>query len=358
MWIKRSAVVAVASTGIGFLFALPYILGEGTRESAVAIMINWWLWALALPLIVLFDGKLPFTIKQPIRLFAAHLVFGLMLTMAYVAVAASLEYALGLNKWEPWSHALGLLNWFLWATLVYLLMLGALQSQKYYRRYVSDELRLERLERRFVEAQLVTLRMQLDPHFLFNTLNGISTQVERNPKSARRMIEDLAGLLRLSLDPANRQDVPLQQEIGFVERYIAIQKMRFADRLKVEMAIAPGVSDALVPSLLLQPLVENAISHGISPRVTGGSIKVTAERKGDMVEIGVEDDGVGLPAFWTLEQSDGLGLKATFARVVNSSAHGDGRMSVERGKAGGTVVRISLPFRSRQEAAHATIPAE
>ncbi len=164
-------------------------------------------------------------------------------------------------------NALG--DMFLWNWLVYWLILGAWQAYRYYDHYVAAELRLERLEKNFSEARLNALRMQLDPHFLFNALNTISSQVERDPKLARRMIEHLGDLLRLSLESKDRQEVPLAEEMAFLEHYLAIQKIRFGDHLRIETQIAPGVKYASVPCLFVQPLVENAIRHGISSELRG-----------------------------------------------------------------------------------------
>lgn len=343
---------AVIFTAIGVLFGSPYALGDGAHESFWGIVINWWLWGLALPVLRAFDRRLVYDKTQPAKLVGAHVAFAVVAVAVYVLVASNLEYALRLNAWSPWSNPLGLLNWSLWAFMVYGLLMGAILAQKYYRRYVDDEIRLERLERGFAEAKLTALRAQLDPHFLFNTLNGISTQVERDPRSARKMIEDLSELLRLSLDSENRKDVSLAEEIGFLRRYIDIQKTRFADRLQVEIAVAPDAANARVPSLLLQPLVENAISHGISGRVAGGRVLVAARRDGDKIELRVEDDGVGLPPAWSLDTSCGIGLTATHARVVNFCPDGGSRMSVASLAAGGTQVVISLPFVSGRKDTH------
>lgn len=348
---------ALIWTVVGFIFGTPYALGDGTRESFWAVVINWWLWGLIFPGLRHFDRWLPYTIKQPVKLVVSHIAFGLGAVVAYVIVASNLEYALGLNKWEPWSHALGLLNWGLWALIVYAVLMGGILAQKYYRRYVDDELRLERLERGFAEAKLTAIRAQLDPHFLFNTLNGISTQIERDPKSARKMVEDLADLLRLSLDSRNRQDVTLGEEISFLHRYIDIQKMRFEERLSVDISVAADVANARIPSLLLQPLVENAISHGIGGKMAGGHVVISAKRIGDNVELRVEDDGIGLPAEWDLTTSSGIGLTATHARVVNFCPHGGAHMAVQRRPAGGTQVLISLPYFVGRKDEHASAVA-
>src|SRR5581483_2081455 len=166
---------------------------------------------------------------------------------------------------------------FLWSWIVYWVICGVHLTFRYYRHYLATELRLERMERSFSEARLNALRMQLDPHFLFNALNTISSQVERDPRLARTMIEHLGDLFRLSLETRDRQEIPLAEELAFLDHYVAIQKIRFADSLRIEMHVAPGVKYALVPSLIVQPLVENAIRHGISRRASGGTVTVFAE---------------------------------------------------------------------------------
>ena len=175
---------------------------------------------------------------------------------------------------------------------------------------------MERLERSFSEARLNALRMQLDPHFLFNALNTISAQVEREPRLARQMIEHLGDLLRLSLENKDKHEVPLMEEMDFLEHYLAIQRIRFGDRLRFETNLAPEVKYALVPCLVVQPLMENAIRHGISSRSTGGTVVVSAQPVEEQLEIRVSDDGVGLPPGWTLESGAGLGLSVTRERLA------------------------------------------
>jgi LytS/YehU family sensor histidine kinase len=206
---------------------------------------------------------------------------------------------------------------------------------------------MERLERSFSEARLNSLRMQLDPHFLFNALNTISAQVEREPRLARQMIEHLGDLLRLSLENKDRQEVLLVEEMAFLEHYLAIQRIRFGDRLRFETEIAPEVKYALVPCLVVQPLVENAIRHGISSRASGGTVVVSASRVEEQLEVRVSDDGVGLPAGWTLENGAGLGLSVTRERILGLHPVEGARFSVRRRGAGstGTEVAILVPLR-------------
>ena len=208
------------------------------------------------------------------------------------------------------------------------------------------------MERSFSQARLNALRMQLDPHFLFNALNTVSSQVERDPRLARRMIEHLGDLLRLSLEARDRQEVPLAEEMAFLDHYVAIQRIRFGSTLRIETHIAPEVKYALVPCLIVQPLVENAIRHGISRRASGGAVTVTAERSAEQVQIRIIDDGVGLPPGWTLENSTGLGLSVTRERIAGIHPNGSSRFAVGRRSGGGTEVEISLPLRLTGELAN------
>jgi len=237
------------------------------------------------------------------------------------------------------------IGWQIWSWLVYWAIAGALQAYGYYERYMSSELRLERLEHSFAAARLNSLRMQLDPHFLFNALNTISSHVERDPKLTRRMIEHLGDLLRLSLESKDKQEVPLVEEMAFLEHYLAIQKIRFGDQLRFQTQIDPAVRFALVPSFLIQPLVENAIRHGISRRAAGGTVTVKAAPKDGRLRVSVLDDGVGLPLDWSLDDSAGLGLSITRERIAGLHPNGASRFMIYNRDTGGTAVEISLPLR-------------
>jgi LytS/YehU family sensor histidine kinase len=231
------------------------------------------------------------------------------------------------------------------------MILGGLQAYQYYERYMSSELQLERLEKSYSQARLNALRMQLDPHFLFNALNTISSHVERDPKLTRLMIEHLGDLLRMSLESKDRQEVPLAEELAFLDHYLAIQKIRFGRRLKVEIDIAPEVRYAFVPSLFLQPLVENAIRHGISHRASGGTVNVTAEPVNGKLAIRVADDGAGLPPGWSLEKSTGLGLSVTRERIAGLYPAEQGSFAIKGREEGGTLVEIVLPLKVMGEEA-------
>jgi two-component system, LytTR family, sensor kinase len=349
-WVARIAAAAAFWTAIGCIFALPNLsTANGWRQPLLASLAHWWSWGLLAPLIIAADLRLPFSEAQLSKRIAAHFFLSLVFTSLLIYVLAAVRALFGIGHWallgNPQLLPDALRGMFLWSWLIYWVIVGAWQVYQYYRRYLSSELRRERIERQFSEARLNVLRMQLDPHFLFNALNTISSQVERDPKLARRMIEHLGDLLRLSLESKNRQEVPLSEEIAFLEHYLAIQKIRFGDHLKIEIRVAPEVKHAFVPSLFVQPLVENAIRHGISRRSSGGSITVSAAQSGNQLEIRVLDDGVGLPPGWNLDACAGLGLSVTRERIAGLHANGQSHFSVRSRSEGGTEVHILLPLK-------------
>src|SRR6185437_2417435 len=209
----------------------------------------WWAWGLLAPWIVALDRRLPFSDRQLSRRIVSHLGFSALFTVAFLYVAGLLRVLLGLYPLDRLIGSrffTGLGGMFLWNWLVYLLIVGTWHGFQYYERFLSGELRLERLERQFAEARLNALRMQLDPHFLFNALNTISSQLESDPKSARRMIEHLGDLLRHSLESRDKQEVPLAEELALLDHYLAIQKIRFGEHLKIEFCVSPEVRLARV----------------------------------------------------------------------------------------------------------------
>ncbi|MGD0298692.1 MAG: histidine kinase [Bryobacteraceae bacterium] len=358
--ITRFVVAALAWTAIGTVFSLPYLASGNWNRALLASLTQWWSWGLVTPFILAFDRRLPFSERQLPRRIAAHVLPSLVFTSVYMYVFAAALALVGLGNWSAVLHAQTLLatlrGMFLWSWLVYWLILGGWQVHQYYERYLSSELRRERLERSFSEARLNALRMQLDPHFLFNALNTISSQVERDPRLARGMIEHLGDLLRLSIESKDRQEVPLSEEMAFLDHYLAIQKIRFADHLRIEINIAPDVKYASVPCLLVQPLVENAIRHGISRRSSGGTLTISAQRAKGQLEIRVLDDGVGLPPGWTLEASSGVGLSVTRERIKGLHPDGRSHFAVRPRAAGGTEAEILLPLRMIGEEVHVPTP--
>jgi sensor histidine kinase YesM len=230
--------------------------------------------------------------------------------------------------------------------LIYAATLGTSYAVSFYERYREREVRATQLEAQLAQAQLQALKMQLHPHFLFNTLNGIAGLVrDSRNKAAVDMLVGLSDLLRYTLENAGKQEVPLREELDFLELYLDIQKMRFPDRLQVEMHVASDTLDALVPNLILQPLVENAIRHGVSLRATAGMIGINAERVDGVLQITVHDDGPGLrPVASSQSAGDGIGLSNTRARLAQlyGAAH---RFTTENRVGGGFEAALAIPFK-------------
>jgi signal transduction histidine kinase len=348
-------VVILFWSALGVLFALPGISSPRWNRQLLWSLTFWWAWGLVTPLIFWVDARLPFQEKQLGMRILAHLPVSILLILLYTYLLDAMGAVVGLT---PWS-SLGARGYvasvsnegILGKWLVYSVIFGARQTFLYYKHYLDSELRLERMKRSFFEARLNALRMQLDPHFLFNALNTISSQVERDPRLARTMIEHLGDLLRLSLVARDRQEIPLAEELTLLDHYVAIQKIRFAENLRIEIHVAPEVKYALVPSLIVQPLVENAIRHGVSRRTSGGTVTVLAEHDANQVHIRITDDGVGLPPGWTLETSSGTGLSVTRERIIGLHPDGNSRFSVRPRTGGGTEVEISLALRFAGERA-------
>jgi signal transduction histidine kinase len=342
--------VFIVSSAIGFLFALPeWNMGMGWKQPLAL----WWAWGLVTPLILVVDRRLPYAGRQLGRRVAAHGVASLIFTTISIYLFFALRVAIGDSTlpggphWDALKPAPMLKNagWLIWGCLIYWMITGALLAYRYYERFMSSEVQLERMEKSYSHARLNALRMQLDPHFLFNALNTISSHVERDPKLTRLMIEHLGDLLRMSLESKDRQEVPLAEELAFLDHYLAIQRIRFGRRLRVEIEIAPEVRYASVPSLFLQPLVENAIRHGISHRASGGTVTVVAKPVNERLAICVSDDGTGLPQGWTIEKSTGLGLSVTRERIAGLYPNGEASFAIGPREDGGTVVEIVLPLR-------------
>ena len=336
---KRIALWVAAWTLAGIVFALPQLgQGEPWLPQLTASLADWWAWGLLFPAILLLDRRLP----AP-----AHLAAGAAAALIHVGLRAVLATLLGGASLPGlavlWRQALQ--GSFLWGLVVYFLVVGLWSAWRATQRQREAELALTRMEHSLAEARLAALRAQLDPHFLFNALNMISSQVTADPRTARRMIEHLGDLLRLSLDSGGRQRVPLSEELAFLDHYLAIQRMRFGAKLAVAIDVAPDARNALVPSLILQPLVENAIRHGLAPRAAGGSVDIGIRLETGRVLITVADDGVGLPPRWSGPADHGVGLTVTRERLA--ALHGgdaETGFSLQPRPEGGVLARISLPL--------------
>jgi signal transduction histidine kinase len=310
-----------------------------------------WTWALLALVAIALARRFPFGPHRWALALAVHVPAALTLGVLQVLFSTPIIRALGLIRLTGISSE-ALLTRILVGKLhgnlsMYALVVGVVHAFAWYRRSRDRELASSRLEASLQQARLQALRAQLQPHFLFNTLHAISSLMHSDVERADRMLARLSDLLRLSMERADRQEVPLREELEFLEGYLDIQQTRFGDRLRAHVMVAPETLDAMVPVLVLQPLVENAIRHGISDRVAGGRVEVVARRDRDRLRLDVSDDGVGPPPNGVRE---GTGLTNTRARLAQLYGAAQG-LELAGVSGGGTRVRVSLPFRIAEAAA-------
>lgn len=240
------------------------------------------------------------------------------------------------------ARALG----FIYELIIYAMILAVGFARAYYRRLQERRVQATELRAQLTEARLQALRMQINPHFLFNTLNAVSGLVERDPKGVRTMVARLSALLRHTLTQDGedgRQEVPLHRELDVLDDYLEIMHVRFGDRLKVEREIDDGVQDALVPDLILQPIVENAIKHGVGPQEEGGRVRIAAQKRNGYLHLSVDDDGPGMAGDGLPEASEGIGLRNVKERLQRLYGN-DHRMRIEPGRSAGVVVELRIPY--------------
>jgi two-component system LytT family sensor kinase len=229
---------------------------------------------------------------------------------------------------------------------VYGAVIGIFYAIDYYRKYREREFIASRLEAQLAQAQLDSLRMQLHPHFLFNTLNGIVGLVRDNKNTAAvNMLVGLSDLLRHTLEHSSRHEVELREEINFIKLYLSIQEMRFSDRLRIDLDIDPNTTKALVPNLILQPLTENALRHGIGRTADSGLIGIRSAAQNGHLRLTVYDEGAGLPDDWQLKGSAGIGLANTIARL-QQLYDDDHEFDIRNRDGGGVEAVIVMPFKT------------
>jgi len=315
----------------------------------------WYLWVLLAPIVVIAVRKVPLIRGRLTWAIPAHVLIALITVLIHGALQLFIYRETGFptqpgSFWSVFRSAilfrvtLGLLG--------YTLLFAVVMAAEYYDRFRERERAAATLSIQLAEARLAALRMQLNPHFLFNTLNTVAMQVRRGDNTdAVRMLAGLSDILRHVLEDSPPQEVTVRQELAFIDRYLAIERSRFGDRLRVTVNVEPDSLDALVPNLILQPLVENAIRHGIGKRAAAGKLDIRVSRQGGMLQLLVQDDGPGLddesdsvtPATGIPLSSGGIGLRNTASRL--QALYGtDGRFALESPPEGGAVARVTLPW--------------
>lgn len=329
------------------------IKGDGVHlgQALFAKIPPWQVWALATPLIVTIRARFPFDRAHWKRGLALHALLLASIASAEVSLVHTFGSLAGLQPYAeyPLSSMFPalLIKSAFFELFIYCAVIATTFGLEYQARYREAALRQSQLEGKLVEAHLDALKMQLRPHFLFNTLNSISTLTRKGDSAgAVKMIDGLGELLRRSLSSARVELVPLELELDFIRRYLDIATTRFSDRLRTEIDLPSAVRRARVPNLLLQPLVENALEHGLAPRIAGGSLEVSARVTDDGARLRVEirDDGVGLSG----TQRRGVGLTHVRERLAQLYP-GNHLFALEPRSPAGTIAIVEIPLELEPE---------
>ncbi|HEV8233844.1 MAG TPA: histidine kinase [Gemmatimonadaceae bacterium] len=320
------------------------LVGEPLSLSKLlpAELVFTYVWALLTPVVMLMAKRFPVRGgEQRARNWLVQLAGMIGFIMTHVGLcalaAAALEPTIPLRA-VPTVFGQYLLSWTVLDAIVFCALVTVHHAVVYYRVSKDRALRASQLAARLAQAQLQMLRMQLQPHFLFNTLHSISALMHKDVRRADSMIAALSDLLRMSLQNIGAQEVPLQSELDFLQRYVEIMQLRFGERLRVSIDVEPETRDARVPNLFLQPLVENSFRHGFGD-LGQGTIAISVRRDGDMLRCVVVDDGRGLRA----GHKEGVGLASTRQRLAH--LYGDRHAFAVRGAPGeGVHVTMAIPF--------------
>lgn len=354
LW-ARAALIFGVWTLIGLVFTAQWYFAAYRSEQpvewtrALYVQMSWgYLWGLATPLVLWLVRRFPIDKQNWLRNSLTHLLTSTLLIFIVGIVGhiiLYLNYGRASGRTYMFQNSLRhAVNNYTEGMGVYLLITFLAYAYSYYQRYRQGELRASQLETQLSQAQLQALKMQLHPHFLFNTLHSISALLHKDTESARKMITRLGDFLRLTLENSGTQEVTLQQEMEFLRCYLEIERVRFQDRLTTRVFVDPDALDTRVPNLILQPIVENAIRHGIAPRSTPGEIEIRAKQEDGFLRIRIRDNGPGLPMNRTVDSlfKKGLGLTNTQARLdrLYGAEH---RFVIANDPAGGLAVTLEIP---------------
>ncbi|HEY4132918.1 MAG TPA: histidine kinase [Gemmatimonadaceae bacterium] len=335
------------ATAIAILYSLERyfysrLVGEPVALSRLVPreLIFTYAWALLAPFVMFIARRFPVWSERGVRNWAIQLSAMVTFVVVHIGLFTLATVALDPSLASDVVYAFGrfLLTWTVLDASVFCTLVAVHHAVVYYRVSRDRAIRASQLETRLAQSQLQMLRMQLQPHFLFNTLHSISALMHKDVRRADSMIVALSDLLRMSLQNIGAQEVPLQSELEFLQRYLEIMTLRFGDRLDVVMEVDEDVRDARVPNLFLQPLVENSFRHGFGD-VGAGSIRIDVRRDGDMLRCDVSDDGRGLRN----GHKEGVGLASTRQRLEH--LYGDRQSFTLQGAPGkGVHVSMAIPF--------------
>ena len=347
-WLIIVAGCVVLATFNSFAAYLNSRLGRGSWRDVVFTASLWLVFAILTRIPYALARRFPLRRERIVSAIAVHFAGALVMSLFWTSAGVLLSFPLALRPIQiPFHHyyVSALLTNLSLCVFLYFAVLGCIYAFTYYREVREREAQHARLSAQLAEARLSALRMQLNPHFLFNSLNAITVLVrDQNTRDASRMLELLSGVLRQVLQSEKRQEVTLEEELRFIEKYLAIEQVRFSDRLHVSWSIDSNVRDALVPEFILQPLVENAVRHGVSKRSEAGLIEIAAAASNGQLVLSVRDDGPGF-----IEGSvSGVGLANTSARLETLFGEAS-QLDVRNAEGRGTVATVRFPLRRRAD---------
>jgi signal transduction histidine kinase len=356
IWRLVQLVIAATVLGVAaaaWLHIIASLEGEPPPflRTVAFVMPFWYLWALYAPLVVWLSARYPIERRRVVSRCSIHLAIAVMMSLVHTGVRFGLQPGIregtrldrvGMASWDP-LFALAALELPV-HVFIYGAILGGTHIFQYYRRLRERQLAATRLSAQLADARMQALRMQLNPHFLFNALNSVAMLVRgARQEAAVDTLEGLSDLLRYVLDSSTDQEVKLKRELEFIERYLTIEQVRFQDRLQVRIDVDSDTLDAMVPTLVLQPIVENAIRHGIASRVAATTVTVAAREDQGALRLRVSDDGPGFSGTAGARRGTGVGISNTRRRLTQ--LYGDrASIDVEDTSPSGATVTITLPF--------------
>ena len=339
---------------ISFLFALQLVTVNLYRgfppdfvDNLKMSLIQWLPWSILALLALRLAKKFPLDLKKWYTSIPLHILFGFSLSVLQALFFVIYNVIIfGIAKMNPIKYFLASLTKTTNLNLMaYAVIVVAVQMWTFYKKNKANELRASQLQTQLVQAQLDVLKMQLNPHFLFNTLHVILAQIRKDPQAAESMIGLLSDLFRKTLETADLQEVPLKDELDLLKIFLEIQQVRFKDRLKVRMTIDPESLDIPVPNLILQPIVENAVRHGIAVQSGAGIITVSSQRRNNRLIVRVQDNGPGFLKNREVLFDSGFGLHNCRERL-NRLYGEDYRISLENASEGGAIVTLEIPLQN------------
>ncbi len=359
-WLLVTGLVLVMACFSAFLLHVTYNHYKAEYRSYTDLLtfqLAWWTpWIPLVPLIIRNALRFPLEKQNWLRTLLIHAGFCIAFSLLHLTLYVTCVRLIGGDMWIKLAEKPGVpyfdVLWriltnpfmvnFRLRLLIYTIVVLVSLTINYYKKLQGHELELTRLEKQLADAQLQALKMQLHPHFLFNTLNSVSALMYKDVAAAEEMILKLTNFLHMTLESSGAQEVTLQKELDFLNYYLQIEQIRFQDRLAIEMEIDPATLDARVPNLIMQPIVENAIRHGIATRSEQGHIEIRTGKSNGHLQLQVQDNGPGLGTEYE-DVREGVGLSNTRMRL--QQIYGDDfRFDLSNAPEGGVIATLELPF--------------